>query len=225
MKKPVLIITLFLAVMNATSQVAINTNNTNPAPSAMLDVKSDSKGMLIPRMNSTQRKAISNPDVGLMVYDTDRQTIYLFDGFQWKPMMVTIDTQLPLISRGPESGATTIGFGMSVDIHGDYAIVGAPYDTAMGTAPGTAYIFAKENGTWTQQARIYPSNGTAGDNFGASVAIYGDYVVVGAPEKDISGVNRRGRAYIFKRNNRYWEQVAGLQASNGAAEDKFGSAV
>ena len=51
-------------------QVGINDNNASPDASAMLDVKSTTKGMLVPRMTTTQRDAITTPATGLMVYNT-----------------------------------------------------------------------------------------------------------------------------------------------------------
>jgi trimeric autotransporter adhesin len=51
--------------------IAINSDNSNPDASAMLDVKSTAKGLLIPRMTQAQRNAISNPAAGLMIYQTD----------------------------------------------------------------------------------------------------------------------------------------------------------
>jgi hypothetical protein len=56
------------------AQVAISADGSNPHPSAILEVKSTNKGMLIPRMTTSQRMGINNPAVGLLVYDTDTQS-------------------------------------------------------------------------------------------------------------------------------------------------------
>jgi hypothetical protein len=53
------------------AQVSINTDATPPDPSAMLDVKSAAKGILIPRMTLAERDAIVTPATGLMIYQTD----------------------------------------------------------------------------------------------------------------------------------------------------------
>ena len=212
-------------VLHCSSQVAINNTGNNPATTSMLDVSSTTKGMLIPRMTSVQRKAISNPEMGLLVYDIDRQTIYLFDGANWKPMMFTIDGNLPPISRQPEGLAYGSDFGTSVDIYGDYAVVGAPQDTVGNIISGAAYIYAKQNGTWKQMAKLKASNAAPGDKFRSSVSIYDDVLVIGAPAKNISGVWARGRVYVFKRTGHVWSQVAGLQASNGQSYDLFGTSV
>ena len=186
--KKLLHLTIFcFTVLYCSSQVAINNNGNNPATTSMLDVSSTTKGMLIPRMTSVQRKAIANPEMGLLVYDIDRQTIYLFDGVNWKPMMFTIDGNLPPISRQPTDLAYGSGFGSSVDIYGNYAVVGAPGDTVGNEICGAAYIYVKESGTWKQMAKLKASNAAAGDKFGTSVSIYDDLVVIGAPEKVISG--------------------------------------
>ena len=52
-------------------------------PSAMLDVKSTSKGLLIPRLTSSQRTNIVSPAAGLLVYDSDLDVFYYFDGTVW----------------------------------------------------------------------------------------------------------------------------------------------
>ncbi|MEM6699801.1 MAG: hypothetical protein AAF599_15470, partial [Bacteroidota bacterium] len=61
-----------------TAQVAINENNNNPDASAMLDVSSTDKGILIPRMESTARENISNPAKGLMVFDSTTNSFWYY---------------------------------------------------------------------------------------------------------------------------------------------------
>jgi len=66
-----LIISCMMIVSMSFAQVAITTDGSSPDGSAMLDVKSTSKGLLIPRMTTAQRLAINAPAEGLMVYDSD----------------------------------------------------------------------------------------------------------------------------------------------------------
>ena len=63
--------------------VGINNDFSTPDPSAMLDVKSTSKGMLIPRMTTGERTAISSPATGLMVYDITTKSIWYYNGTSW----------------------------------------------------------------------------------------------------------------------------------------------
>ncbi len=83
MKKLLLTFTITLLFATAFSQVAINTDGSQPDSSAMLDVKSSTKGLLIPRMTTTQRDSITSPAQGLMVYNTDDSTFYYYKNSSW----------------------------------------------------------------------------------------------------------------------------------------------
>ena len=64
--------------------VAINTDGSIPDNSAMLDIKSDTSGILIPRLTSDQRNLISIPATGLLIYQTDNiPGFYFYDGTSW----------------------------------------------------------------------------------------------------------------------------------------------
>ncbi|HTH49187.1 MAG TPA: FG-GAP repeat protein, partial [Candidatus Limnocylindria bacterium] len=143
-------------------------------------------------------------------------------------------------------------FGFSVAVSGDTVVVGAPGEDGSGTTvnafpdesangAGAAYVFVRSGTTWTQQAYLKPAAvGTtqAGDQFGFSVAVSGDTVVVGANAEDSSttGVNstpnesasNAGAAYVFVRSGTTWTQQAYLKpAAVGTAQvsDFFGGSV
>ena len=105
--------------------------------------------------------------------------------------------------------ATDDEFGTSVDICGDYAIVGSPYDDDSGTSSGSAYIFYRSGTAWTQQTKLIPADGAAGDKFGQSVSIDGNVVIVGAPGKS----SNQGFSYTFTRSGSVWTQQAKLGAA------------
>lgn len=67
----ILIIVLFWLTATVVAQVSINSDNSQPNPAAMLDVKSSTKGFLPPRMTHAEIDAITNPVNGLIVYCTD----------------------------------------------------------------------------------------------------------------------------------------------------------
>jgi len=88
MKKIFCLLCLALSV-SANAQVAINADGSSPDNSAMLDVKSETKGMLFPRMTLAQRNGISSPATGLTVYQTDNiPGIYLNSGTSGSPIWV-----------------------------------------------------------------------------------------------------------------------------------------
>lgn len=79
------ILSLLLIVSAAFTQVAVNSSGTNPDASAMLDVSSNSKGVLFPRMTTAQRNGITNPAKGLTVYDSTSDQLYINIGSPASP--------------------------------------------------------------------------------------------------------------------------------------------
>ena len=72
----------------APAQVAINTDGSLPHSSAILDVKSVTRGMLVPRMTTAGRLGIPSPATGLLVFDTNTGTFWYYNGVQWEQFMV-----------------------------------------------------------------------------------------------------------------------------------------
>ena len=101
-------------------------------------------------------------------------------------------------------------FGESVAISGNRAIVGAPDKEINTIGTGAAYIFEKTNSTWSQAARLTPSDAFYFDEFGKTVAICGDLAIVGAPEHYYEDFTIDGAAYIFEYTNSTWSQAAKL---------------
>jgi len=77
-------LTISLTIQAQSGGVSINQDSSTAHPSAMLDVKSTDKGMLIPRMTTAQRGLISNPETGLLVFDTTTNGFWFFNGAIWE---------------------------------------------------------------------------------------------------------------------------------------------
>jgi parallel beta-helix repeat protein len=118
-------------------------------------------------------------------------------------------------------GATDDRFGCAVAISGDAALVGAYQDDDNGASSGSAYIFRYDGSEWIQEAKLVPSDGAAGDQFGSSVAISGEIAVIGARYDDAD----TGSAYVFRYDGSSWVEQAKLLASDGASGDRFGGSV
>jgi len=116
------------------------------------------------------------------------------------------------------------GFGWSVSVWGDTAVVGALGDDDGGSLSGSAYVFTRSGGVWTQQAKLTASDAAVEDQFGRSVSVSGDTAVVGSSFDDDGGESS-GSAYVFTRSGSTWTQQAKLTASDAAAEDLFGYSV
>ena len=133
-----------------------------------------------------------------------------------------------------DDGAASDGFGISVSIDGDTVVVGAHADDDKGSQSGSAYVFTRDAASdlasgWTHVAKLTADDGAAYDEFGYSVSIDGDTVVIGANKDRDKGINS-GSAYVFTRATASdlasgWTQVAKLTADDGAADDYFGSSV
>ncbi len=125
----------------------------------------------------------------------------------------------------PDDAAQGQTFGIAVDIHGDYAIIGANHSFVNGNINvGAAYIFHRTNDTWTQEAKLTPEDGYQNDFFGQSVAIYGDKVVVSSHFNNSCGDNT-GAAYFFTRNGDTWTESIKVAACDAEDYDSFGSSV
>ncbi len=139
-------------------------------------------------------------------------------------------------------------FGRAVAISGDTVVVGARWELSNATGvngdgsdnsaykAGAAYVFVRNGSSWTQQAYLKASNTDANDEFGHTVAVNGDTVVVGADleASNATGINgdqsdnsasESGAVYVFVRSGTSWSQQAYLKASNAEAHEFFGSAV
>ena len=94
-------------------------------------------------------------------------------------------------------------FGASIAVSGDDLVVGAPgYVTKEGVV-GAAYVFRRSGPRWIETARLFPQfGGLDGEDFGLSVAINGDFIVVGAPHIIAGSIGGGyGRAFVFRRQD------------------------
>ena len=107
-------------------------------------------------------------------------------------------------------GTVEMFFGYSVGVSGDTAIVGAYGDEPFGDNSGSAYIFTRSGGEWTEQAKLTNSNGAPNDFFGWWVGLSGDTGVVCA-----YGLNS---AHVFSASGSVWTEEAELTASDAGSE-------
>lgn len=107
--------------------------------------------------------------------------VFDFDGASWTEV-----TEL----RGSSADEGSF-FGLTLTLHGDFALVGAPSFSL----PGAAYLFRWDGASWTESAELLAPGSSVDDRFGAGVGIDGDRVVVGAP--GLGGPLETGIAYSF----------------------------
>ncbi len=112
-------------------------------------------------------------------------------------------------------------FGYSASLSGDTLVVGANRDDDDGIDSGSAYVFTLSNGAWQQVTKLTADDAAGDDLFGSSVAIDGDFIVIGAYGDD-SGGSSSGAAYAFEKINGAWSQIDKLTANDASSDDLFG---
>jgi len=173
--------------------------------------------------------------------DTVRLTVET-EGAQYPITIDPIAQQAYIKASNPGAGDD---FGHGVAISGDTVVVTARFEDSNATGingdqsnnsakdAGAAYVFVRSGGGWIQQAYLKASNTEEGDQFGSSVAISGDTIIIGAIGEDsaAAGLNGdqadnskpdAGAAYVFVRNAGTWSQQAYIKASNPDIADLFG---
>ena len=181
------------------AQVGIGTET--PNTSSLLDLSSTSKGLLVPRMTEAQRNAISNPPVGLLVYETDGQAFYYKDNFWWK-ILASNDNKSFMVGdiKGgiPNYGSQNVLFGNS---NFAYATSGND-NTAIGfmaisSSDGSGNTAVGSNAMRQGQTTTDGSYNTAVGSSALSNGDDGDYnTAIGASSiREVEGDNNSGLGY------------------------------
>lgn len=156
---------------------------------------------------------IGAPDHDVVGVDEGAVFVYRHDGTQFQEEQTLV---------GSDS-ANYDDFGVSVAVSGNFLAVGASLHDALGADAGAVYVYQYAAGVWTQKQKLTASDGNAGDYFGASVALLGDVLVVGAPGDDLTSADV-GSAYVFRYKGSFvgWTESQKLTAPSPASYDQFG---
>ena len=170
MQKTALLFTLLLIASfnNSYAQVGINTDGSQPDNSAMLDVKSTDKGILIPRMTIAQRDAIASPANGLMIYQTDGTAgFYYYDGTNWQHVVdgTTNVEKIDDLSDGKTDpyGSPTASGSMFLGYETGQNDDGANRNTALGYQSMKDYVSGRYNVALGYKA-LYGNHGSGNNN-------------------------------------------------------------
>ncbi|MCF2859493.1 FG-GAP repeat protein [Pseudoalteromonas sp. SMS1] len=138
---------------------------------------------------------------------------YVFDGKQWHQ-------QAKLVAK---DGADTDIFGVRVALVGDTALISARRDDieGVGIDAGSAYVFERSNGKWSQAQKLLAPDGQADDRFARGVALTEDTALISAMHHDANGQNA-GALYVFKKHLGQWHYTSKIVAPDGSPEDRFG---
>jgi len=161
--------------------------------------------------------------IGAYDHDFDLSAVHVYaliDG-SWVP-----ETILQAIDQQAKDG-----FGFSIATDGEAILVGSMFDDhdsddGVKINAGSAYVFTRIRGAWSQSSKLIASDAAANDFFGRVVSIDGDKVLVGAYGRDSTetATPDSGVAYLFKRKDSFWREHSILTGKQ-KEDERFGQSV
>lgn len=147
----------------------------------------------------------------LSLNDAGRASIYHFNNTTW---ILQFDT--------PISNGVSDNQGYSVAIHNNYAVIGRPNRNNF---EGDALVYFYNGSSWSLVSTISRPSVAQGDRFGWNVSISGNYILVGAPNDDVSPNTDEGGVSLFTRLGNFWQQQQYITDPSGSSSNVTGSAV
>jgi FG-GAP repeat/Putative Ig domain len=177
----------------------------------------DQFGFAVALSGDTALVGAPGDDIGL---DSNQGSAYVFtrSGVFWSQQQKLADS----------NGGPSDQFGQSVALSGETALIGAPFDNIAGVSNlGSAFVFVRSGGDWSQQAKLTAPDGEAEDQFGNAVALSGETALIGSHLTDLipNGSGDQGAAHIFHRSGASWTRIQKLLAGNSAPGDEFSYSV
>lgn len=142
-------------------------------------------------------------------YLTGSAYVFSYDGSGW------IQEAKLIASDAAEADA----FGGQLSMGDNVVAIGAQYDDDYGDRTGSVYVFRYNGNVWVEETKLVASDAQDYANFGCSISISNQVLVVGA---DQDGDNHKGAAYVFRYNGSFWNEEVKLTASDGDDLDNFG---
>jgi hypothetical protein len=179
-------IIIILTIVANTQSVAINNSGASANNSSMLDVSSTTKGMLLPRMTSTQRTAINTPAEGLIVYDTDTKGFWYYTNSSWNEIPKAAGSSFTLPYAGTASdpikvfsitNTSTLSGSSGVNGKGIIGVHGESTDNNYGIGVLGASMPNDINGVGvrgTSYGDNIWSGAVTGINYGKGIGVWGE---------------------------------------------------
>ena len=140
--------------------------------------------------------------------------LYRFDGQKW------IEEQKLVASDGESRDE----YGIAVSVDGDVVAIAAWGDDDLAPAAGAAYVYRYDGTIWTDELKIFASDGKVSDRFGNALSLNGDVLAIGSSLDDDAG-NSSGAVYMYRFDGANWFEEQKLIGSETGEGDDFGHAV
>jgi hypothetical protein len=196
MRIVIILFSLIITTAAAKAQ-SVGVNTSSPEASAALDVSATDKGMLVPRMNTSQRGAIASPANGLLVYDTDTKSFWFREGSSWVELVNSVAaksvngsstfTSVPLNPKKyiwelnaahPTQNTISIPTSIITDLCGDEdgcKVTMTMVNWAVGETASSStsfnFFYSAVNGKWRVNEGGVGTTGTDGDGAVATVTV------------------------------------------------------
>lgn len=181
------------------------------------------ESVAVPRRRAVLRALVAGSLAGFAGCNAFRQP-----STQTPPPVTPARTLTESTKLAPADGSSKALFGKSVALTdtADTALIGA-YKEDAPDAPeaGSAYVFERSGGKWTEAATLTPDSAYERSWYGEAVALADDTVLIGAPRADTTNGEEAGVAFIFEKSGGKWTKVATLTPSDGDSGDEFGGSV
>lgn len=147
-----------------------------------------------------------------------RVFIYKRQGNDW--------STVPYLDITSPDGNEDDWYGASMDIAQNDLVIGSPYKTIFGDVErGKVYVYKRLGSDWELVNELINPDGAEGDAYGFSVAISKEYLIVGAPKKNVQQSLSAGKAYLYAKENGQWNYLNPFVASDKSGGDNFSFAV
>lgn len=141
--------------------------------------------------------------------------------------MSTTYTQIQKILASDGVAGDSFGNAVALSTHGHVALVGAPHGTGISANTGSVHVLRFSDHQWVLEQKLFASDGTGGDLFGAAVALSqdGKTALVGANGDTVNGNPFQGSAYVFIKSDAESVWVFQAKLSFGSTDSAFGCSV
>lgn len=145
---------------------------------------------------------------------TGKVYVFVRSGGIWQPQQ----------ELAPGDGVLQAGFGFSVALEGDRAVIAAPFDNTLAEQAGSVYVFDRSGTVWSETAKLYASDPTPYDFFGWAVELDGETLAVTATGAN-GAVPSAGAAYVFDHTGGTWSEQQKVFAPDGQTSEYWGQSV
>ncbi len=163
---------------------------------------------------------IGAPDKDLGTPDSGAVYVYRRNGSSWD-----FEARLNAEDENGSDIEARAHFGYSVSLQGDLAVIGTPRKTEGGLSnAGAVYLYRRDGGNWSFEAKLTAEDDDGADlqafaQFGESVSVSGDRVLIGANRRDFSDASDAGAAYVYVLDDGDWTFETMLTAEDNGSSD------